>query len=269
MRTHARPAPTLAPTLPPARPHRRRRPPPTVSMFTGIVQGTAVVDAVTAPSPGVKSLAVRFPAGALAGVPLGGSVAVDGTCLTVVGVDDGCVARFDVVDETLRVTTLGRLAPGDAVNYERSARVGDEVGGHVVSGHVATQARVSRVDRAADGNVAVTLTVADGAWARYILPKGFVAVAGVSLTVGAVARHGPSAAHAGADFTVHLIPETLRATVLGALAPGDAVNIEVDAAAQAVVAAVDAALEERLDGWVSGRVEEVVRRVVAEVVGRR
>ena len=228
-------------------------------MFTGIVQGTATVASVDRPAPGVAALVLRFPPGALAGVPIGGSVAVDGTCLTVVSVD-GDAARFDVVDETLRVTTLGRLGQGSRCNFERSARVGDEIGGHLVSGHVAATAAVVGVARQDDGNVALTFRV-PGPWGRYILPKGFVAVHGVSLTVGSVVR-SPSDPGA-ADFTVHLIPETLRVTVLGGLAEGDAVNIEVDAGTQAVVAAVDAALEERLGGMIEGAVEAAVRRAVA------
>jgi riboflavin synthase len=213
-------------------------------MFTGIVQGTATVTSIDRPSPGTAQLALTFPPGALAGVPLGGSVAIDGTCLTVVAVE-GDVARFDVVDETLRVTTLGALAAGAATNYERSARVGDEIGGHMVSGHVACTATVAAVRRADDGNVSVDLAL-PSLWRRYVLSKGFVALAGCSLTVGAVTHEG---------FTVHLIPETLRATVLGSWAPGDRVNVEVDAGTQATVDAVERVLEERLEGVVAARVE--------------
>ena len=252
------------PRLPQSAPiacRRRSLPSVTRSMFTGIVQGTATVASVVTPSPGVAALTLRFPGGALANVPLGGSIAVNGTCLTVVSVD-GDAARFDVVDETLRVTTLGGLAEGDAVNYERSARVGDEIGGHVVSGHVATKATVIDVQRQADGNTSITFDV-PAPWGKYILPKGFIAVHGVSLTVGAVTKTGDPTT-AAAQFTVHLIPETLRVTVLGRLATGDAVNIEVDATTQAVVAAVEAVVGDRLAGLVDARVEEVVRRLVVK-----
>lgn len=243
---------------PPAAPRRRRAALFSPSaMFTGIVQGTATVASVTSPSPGVASLTLQFPTGALAAVPLGGSIAVNGTCLTVVAID-GDAARFDVVDETLRVTTLGVLSAGDAVNYERSAKVGDEIGGHIVSGHVATKAAVVSVTKQDDGNTSIEFDV-PAPWGKYILSKGFVAVHGVSLTVGTV--HATDEA-GSIRFAVHLIPETLRVTVLGGLKVGDAVNIEVDATTQAVVAAVEAVVKERLGGLIDERVEAAVKRLV-------
>ena len=269
MRVHA-PRAAAATSVVPTRsllavaPRRRRRPSfpaSPLAMFTGIVQGTAVVASVDRPAPGVAALMLRFPSGALANVPIGGSIAVNGTCLTVVSTDDD-TARFDVVDETLRVTTLGGLATGDAVNFERSAKVGDEIGGHMVSGHVATTADVARVHRLADGNVSLTFAV-PAPWGRFILPKGFVAVHGVSLTVGDPVTR---TADGGASFSVYLIPETLRVTVLGALKEGDRVNIEVDAGTQAVVAAVDAVLADggRLAALIDERVEAAVRRALAK-----
>jgi riboflavin synthase len=195
-------------------------------MFTGIVQGTATVRSVS-DAGGVRRLVLSFPAGATEGLVRGASVAVAGTCLTAVDIDRDEVS-FDVIDETLRRTTLGALTPGGRANFERAARFGDEIGGHLLSGHVLTTAVVA--DRREDGaNLRLTLEV-DADTVRYVLPKGYVALDGVSLTVGEVA---------GGRFDVHLIPETRRVTTLGALRPGDRVNVEVDATTQAVVATVE------------------------------
>ena len=119
---------------------------------------------------------------------------------------------FDVIAETLRRTNLGKLTANSAVNYERSARVGDEIGGHNVSGHVHTTASISSISKHGD-DVRLQFAIQDTAWAKYILPKGFVAVDGCSLTVGEVRRtlfgqlevaHSTSAQlrnHGGLQFT--------------------------------------------------------------------
>ncbi|MEQ1565605.1 MAG: riboflavin synthase subunit alpha [Myxococcota bacterium] len=201
-------------------------------MFTGIVQGTAQVRSVR-DAVGLRSLVLALPEGRAAGLVPGASVAVAGTCLTAVEID-GSEVRFDLIDETLARTTLGALAVGHRVNVERAARFGDEIGGHLLSGHVLEAATVVE-RRELDGNLALTIQVGPSA-ARYVLPKGFVAVDGVSLTVGEV-RAG--------RFAVHLIPETRRVTTLDALRPGDRVNLEVDAATAAVVDTVERVLADR------------------------
>ena len=198
-------------------------------MFTGIVQGTAVVRSVT-DQGGVRRLVLSFPPGATEGLVRGASVAVAGTCLTAVDVGADEVA-FDCIDETLRRTTLGDLAPGARANFERAARMGDEIGGHLLSGHVLATATVAERDEV-DGNLRLALET-DAETVRYVLPKGYVALDGVSLTVGAVT---------GPRFDVHLIPETRRVTTLDALRPGDRVNVEVDATTQAVVTTVERVL---------------------------
>jgi len=181
----------------------------------------------------MKTFDIGFPQGALQGIRVGASVAVNGTCLTVVDRPKENVARFDVIEETLRRTNLGMLMESSEVNFERSARVGDEIGGHTVSGHVQTVATI--VDVKQDGgDVRFEFDLEAGEarerWMRYILPKGFVAVDGCSLTVGEVSDTG---------FCVYLIPETLRVTVLGDKGVGDAVNIEVEAQTQAIVDTVE------------------------------
>jgi riboflavin synthase len=144
--------------------------------------------------------------------------------------------------ETLAATTLGLLQPGDEVTIERSVRYGDEVGGHRVSGHVDTVARIVSVDQP-ENNYVVTFSV-EGPWCRYLFRKGFVALDGASLTIAAVDRV------AGA-FSVWLIPETLRRTRFGSLKPGDRVNLEVDRETQAVVdTVIDLVTQPGFKEWV-------------------
>lgn len=191
-------------------------------MFTGIVQGIATIDEITS-RPGLSTLAVRLPEDKVEGVSIGASVAINGTCLTVTR-QDGATLYFDAMQETLRLTTLGELKAGDAVNFERAARIGDEIGGHLLSGHVHTTARVVEIKRP-ENNVTIWFEV-PGEWARYIFPKGYIAINGASLTIGEVRDN---------RFNVHLIPETLRATTFGKAETGDRVNIEIDSQTQTIV----------------------------------
>lgn len=149
--------------------------------------------------PELCSFDIEFPSSSVSDVRLGASVAINGTCLTVVEQYDN-VLRFDVIAESLRRTNLGLLDVGSAVNFERSAKVGDEIGGHTVSGHVHSTAKISKLDTTED-NVRMEFELTEKEWIKYILPKGFVAVDGCSLTVGEVE---------GSSFSVYLIPETLR-----------------------------------------------------------
>mmetsp|Transcript_25566 Transcript_25566/g.60812 ORF Transcript_25566/g.60812 Transcript_25566/m.60812 type:complete len:167 (+) Transcript_25566:522-1022(+) len=158
-------------------------------------------------------------------------------CRKVVSIE-GDTLGFDVIGETLRATNLGGIFEGSLVNFERSARVGDEIGGHNVSGHVCCTAGVDRVEKT-ENNVRLVLKLASPKFIKYILPKGFVAVDGCSLTVGEV----------GEDwFSVYLIPETMRMTVFGARQEGDLVNIEVDSQTQTIVDTVERVVSAKLDG---------------------
>ena len=202
-------------------------------MFTGIVQGAARLVSVE-PRGGARSIVAAFPPGALRGLKTGASVALDGVCLTAVWFE-GDRARFDVIGETLRLTTPGRRAAGDRVNFERAAAFGDEIGGHLLSGHVVGTAEiVAREDR--DDQRSLTIQLPELA-APYVLPKGFVALDGISLTVGTSVEDG--------RFQVHLIPETLQVTTLGVKGVGDRVNLEVDAMTRAVVDTVERVLARR------------------------
>ena len=203
-------------------------------MFTGIVQGRGEVLAVTPDGRRVR-LVVALPERSRAEIEVGASVALAGVCLTFVSGSPEAAA-FDVIDETLRLTTLGGLGVGDAVNVERAARMSDEIGGHLLSGHVGGTARVVGRDA---GQTHLSLRLrCDPALAPYVLPKGFIGLDGCSLTVG-------EEVSAAGEFSVHLIPETLRVTTLGALSVGDALNVEVDAMTRAVVDTVERVMARR------------------------
>lgn len=202
-------------------------------MFTGITRGTFPITSVER-VPGRLSFAVALPPQLTAGLEIGASVSIDGVCQTVVAIADQDVS-FDAIEETLRVTTLDQLKVGTRVAVERSFRVGDEIGGHEVSGHVMGTGKVVEVRRD-DGAHDLRIEV-PSAWLKYIMPKGFIAVDGSSLTVGAV--------HQSGWFEVHLIPETMRLTNLGHKMAGSRVNIELDARTVAIVETVERVLAQR------------------------
>lgn len=223
----------------------------TTCLFTGIVQGKAQIRSISSLGSKVaewdgdthdmRTFQVAFPKdsshGDMGTVTIGASIALNGTCLTVTETDlEGNTATFDVIEETLKRTNLGGLREGSAVNFERSARVGDEIGGHTVSGHVQTTARIVNVTTG-DGKTRMDFSLTDPFWKKYVLQKGFVSIDGCSLTVGETTGEG--------GFCVYLIPETLRVTVLGDKAVGDMVNVEVEAQTQAIVDTVERVLAER------------------------
>lgn len=195
-------------------------------MFTGIVQALRPVVAIDE-IDGVRSLTVDL--GALAdGLELGASVANNGACLTASAID-GSEVTFDVIGETLDLTNLSSVVIGDAVNIERSLKFGDELGGHLVSGHISDTAVVDEIE--AEGANRTMWFALDGTHLRFLLWKGWVAVDGVSLTVSRVDREQ-------GRFAVSLIPETLARTTLGSIAVGGSVNIELDSTTQAIVETV-------------------------------
>lgn len=155
---------------------------------------------------------------------IGASVSVSGVCLTVIAVENTRVS-FEVIQETLSKTTLGGLKKGDRVNIERSIKVGDEIGGHVLSGHIMGTGMISTIETSLNTYI-VTITCQTAEWMEYILSKGFIAIDGCSLTVVDIGRDW---------FTIHLIPETLRVTTFSEKKIGDKVNIEIDAQTQVIV----------------------------------
>jgi riboflavin synthase len=185
-------------------------------MFTGIVRELGEVESLEPKDAGLR-LRVRAPETAH-GVGEGDSVSVSGVCLTAVAVDDGVIA-FDVVQETLRRSTLGRLENGAGVNVEPALEAGDPVGGHFVQGHVDGVGRVRKVTP--EG-----LEIEAGPdILRYCVEKGSIAVEGVSLTIADLDE---------TSFTVALVPHTREVTTLGRVAEGDDLNLEVDMLAKYV-----------------------------------
>ena len=192
-------------------------------MFTGIVQGTGKIIRIAQPAADFRTHTVLLPEHMAHDLHIGASVAHNGCCLTITQIRDR-EADFDLMAETLAKTNLGHLTKGSEVNLERAARFGDEIGGHVMSGHIMATVEIIRID---ENGLNRTL------WFRlpeklkpYLFAKGFVGLDGCSLTVGIV---GDDA------FCVHLIPETLERTLFGSRRAGDAVNLEIDAQTQAVV----------------------------------
>jgi riboflavin synthase len=208
-------------------------------MFTGIVQGVAKV-ARLQDRPGLRSFTLAFEPGFADGLAIGASVAVDGVCLTVTALRGCDGADFDVMQQSLALTTLGALAGGSRINVERAARDGAEIGGHPLSGHVDFKARVAEVRRPENNHV-LRLAV-PAPWMRYVFAKGYVAVNGASLTVAEAQRH----ADGSGWFEVWLIPETLRMTTFAAKPVGAALNVEIERSTQVFVDTVRDAIDERL-----------------------
>jgi riboflavin synthase len=199
-------------------------------MFTGIITDLGTVAAQNA---GRFTIRCGYPAESIA---LGASIACDGACLTAIAVaaEHGrdCAFTVDVSNETLARTTLDEWRPGRRVNLERALRAGEELGGHLVAGHVDGVGRIA--DMHDDGQSRRFIVEVPTELARYIAPKGSVALDGISLTVNEVA---------GTRFGVNIIPHTLTHTTLGARKPGDRVNLEVDLIARYVARLMERARE--------------------------
>ena len=199
-------------------------------MFTGIVQGIA---SITAISQGESVTKVSIKLSETENLRIGASVSIDGVCLTVTSINDSIV-DFDIIAETLQRTTLSDLETGSQVNFERALRYGDELGGHLLSGHIMSAGLIHSITENGEGkDISI---IAPPALQKYIIEKGFVAIDGISLTVGAVKSN---------IFALHLIPETLRMTTLATKQEGDAVNIEIDSNTQTIVSTVERILAEK------------------------
>ena len=201
-------------------------------MFTGLVEGMAIVDGI-APEGTAVRLTIEFPAELRDDATLGDSICLNGCCLTVVAID-GQTLAFEAGAETLAKTNLGRLQPGDRLNVERSLPVHGRLGGHVVQGHVEGTARVTAIHT--DGTWVTMRFALPEALVRFVVPKGSIAVDGISLTVVDVVEN---------VFSVALIPHTLESTTLGQRQAGDLVNIETDILARYVERMLGPYLESR------------------------
>ena len=194
-------------------------------MFTGII--TDVGELVTC-REGRFTIRCGYPA---EGIAIGASIACDGACLTATEVAptaNGSIFAVDVSNETLSCTTLGQWQPGQRINLERALRAGDELGGHIVAGHVDGVGRI--VDVRADGNSRCLTVEVPAELAGYLASKGSIALDGISLTVNEVEK---------IRFGINIVPHTLTHTTLGAKKPGDRVNLEADVFARYVARAME------------------------------
>ena len=199
-------------------------------MFTGIIQGTRKIIAVDE-NLGIRRLKIDL-TGLTENLQYGASVSVNGVCLTVVAIEKENV-HFDVIRETLNRSNLDVLKTGDPVNIERSLKLEDEIGGHQVSGHVDTTGKISEILKS-ENNLDLKISCASE-WTRFLVPKGWIALDGISLTVVDV----------GEDwFTVSLIPETLKRTIIGNKNEGDPVNLEFDQNTKIIVKTLNSMLPE-------------------------
>ncbi len=204
-------------------------------MFTGIVQGVAQVAAIT-DRPGLRSFRLAFPPGFTQGLDIGASVACDGLCLTVTALHtDG--ADFDVMQQSLNLSTLGALGLGSCLNVERAARDGAEIGGHPLSGHVDVLGTLVAVQEP-ENNRVLRIAVPPS-HRRYVFAKGYIAINGASLTIAETNR-------GEGWFEVWLIPETLRMTTFADKRVGDTLHLEIERSTQVLVDTVRDMLEERL-----------------------
>jgi len=188
-------------------------------VFTGIVRELGTVEAVERSDAGAR---LRIAASFAGELTEGDSVAVNGTCLTATALGDGEFAA-DVMNQSLDLTSLGSLEPGDRVNLEPALRAGDPLGGHIVQGHVDCVGEVAATTP--DGFATRVGIAVPEQYRRYLVEHGSVTVDGVSLTVASLTDAG---------FEVSLIPETLERTTLGSTHPGDTVNLELDVIARYV-----------------------------------
>lgn len=196
-------------------------------MFTGIVQGIAPIASITEKA-NFRTQVVKLPPEMRQGLEIGASVANNGVCLTVTSIQ-GDLVSFDLMQETLRITNLGALKVGDYVNIERAMQMGTEIGGHLLSGHVYCTATIADIINS-ENNRQIWIELPNADVMKYILTKGFVAVDGISLTIGEVK---------GNQFCVNLIPETLNRTLMGQRRISDVVNIEIDPQTQAIIDTVE------------------------------
>ena len=200
-------------------------------MFTGIVAGTGTIFEMAGEE--VVRIVIDFESVSTDNLETGASVSIDGTCLTVVEIKSPMIS-FDVIPETLQKTTLGTKSSGSAVNLERALKMGDELGGHLLSGHILGMGEITE---RVEGKENLDLRIScPNHIMKFVQEKGYIAIDGISLTIGNVDE---------TSFSLHLIPETLALTTIGGKQIGDKVNIEVDSMTQTIVSTVERILEAR------------------------
>ena len=200
-------------------------------MFTGIVAGTGTIFEMSGEE--VVRIVIDFESVTTDNLETGASVSIDGTCLTVVEINSPKIS-FDVIPETLQKTTLGSKSSGSAVNLERALKMGDELGGHLLSGHILGMGEITeRVEGKDNLDLRISCPIHI---MKFVQEKGYIAIDGISLTIGNVDE---------TSFSLHLIPETLALTTIGGKQIGEKVNIEVDSMTQTIVTTVERILEAR------------------------
>ncbi len=205
-------------------------------MFTGIIQSIAKIADISDEN-GIRTFIIDFNEGFCDGLEIGASVAVDGVCLTVTELVSNSRVKFDVMLQSLLITTLSEYKKNTRVNVERAARDGAEIGGHPLSGHVDFKTAVLAINQI-DNNYCIRIALS-GDWKRYVFPKGYIAINGTSLTISEVDKQE-------GWFEVWLIPETRRMTTFEDKQPGDNLNIEIERSTQVVVDTVRDTLQESL-----------------------
>jgi len=192
-------------------------------MFTGIVNAIATVVSIRKKKK-CHSYTVKLPFILLNNLKIGDSIAHNGCCLTVKVIDNSYI-KCDVIEETLKSTNLGMLDIGDNVNIERSLKYGDDIGGHIISGHIINTAEISKILKS-DDNYTIWLKIKNKYLMKYIFHKGFICIDGISLTVGDIIKN---------EFSVNIIPHTLISTTIGNKNNGSLMNIEIDFYTQTIV----------------------------------
>lgn len=200
-------------------------------MFTGIVAGTGTIREMSGEE--VIRIVIDFQSVTTNNLETGASVSIDGTCLTVVQINSPNIS-FDVIPETLEKTTLGNKSAGSPVNLERALKMGDELGGHLLSGHILGMGEITERVQGKE-NLDLRISCPNHIM-KFVQEKGYIAIDGISLTIGNVDE---------TSFSLHLIPETIALTTIGTKQIGEKVNIEVDSMTQTIVTTVERILEAR------------------------
>lgn len=203
-------------------------------MFTGIVKGKGILISLK-DDINFRTYTIQFPNELLYDLKTGISISNNGCCLSVTYINEDKVS-FDLIKETLELTNLGSLKLGDMINLERSVKYSDEIGGHLMSGHIITTAEIDNISKS-NNNLQIWFYLHNKHIMKYILNKGFIGVDGISLTVGGVVND---------RFYVNLIPETIVRTTIAEKKLGEKVNVEIDTNTQAIVDTIERLMVQKL-----------------------
>lgn len=207
-------------------------------MFTGIVKGIATVISIEKKKK-IHSLTIKLPSTLSKTLQLGDSIAHNGCCLTVKSINNDYII-CDIIEETLKSTNLGMLCIEEKINVERSLKYGDEIGGHIISGHVMNTVEISKILNV-NTNYILWLKLKNTNLMKYIFYKGFVCIDGISLTVGDIIKN---------EFCINIIPQTLLYTTIGNKKNGNIMNIEIDFYTQTIVDTTERLINKKISNIV-------------------